>query len=1091
MTAPDRFLRAKTIFFDALDVDPDRRATLVNEACGADAELREAVEALLSRHDDNEADAWDPTSVVQAVVEDDDSLVGATLADRYEVGNELGRGGMGRVYLATDRRFSRPVALKALTFTSEGLRRAFAREARLLNALRHPSLPVVIDYFAERRWHLLVMDYVPGDDLGRALATRLETGAGPFPVVDVVRWTAGLLDVLEYLHGYEPAVVHRDIKPQNLKLTAKGDVVLLDFGLAKGAVGGTVTNATASVAGYTPNYAPLEQIQGTGTDARSDLYALGATVYHLLTGHLPPDACVRAEAVLDGRRDPLAPAHERNPAVPRPLAALVRTAMAITREDRHASASTMRAALATAIRPTIEIAPLGPAERTNNLPRDATSFVGRRRDVAAIAQASAATRLVTLLGPGGIGKTRLALKVAADVLDDFPHGVWLAELAGVAGLADPSLVSGAVATVLGVRPQPGVPALDAVVDALRDRQLLLVLDNGEHVREGCAAVVGAVLDGCPGVRVLATSRQALGVPGERVWPVQPLSLPDPDAPADAVSDAVALFVDRASLAKPSFSSDADVGLVARICRRLEGIPLSIELAAARVRVLSLEQIDARLEDRFRLLTGGDAGVAARQQTLRATVDWSYGLLEGSERAVLRRLSLFPAGCALDAAESVCADADLPADAVLDIVARLVDRSLVSADERDGGVRYRLLETIREYGREQLENAGEERGAFARLSAWATALAAAAAAELVGPSQRTWIARIEEEYDNLRAALDGGPAAGVPDAKCLVLANHLTAFWHVGGRMTDGCALLERTLATCPDAPAIERADAHKGLGTLANALGGYRLAREQYEAGLALAREAGDLLRQGRLLNNLAFTAHKRGEHEESERLFEEGLAIFRETGHKPLVALALNNLATLLNDCGKAERAMPHYEESLAIRRTLGDGIGVSNVLYNLAIVAEGRGDTTRSRSLLEESLALRRGAGEKQGIATTLGRLARVDIADGDVARAAALLAEAIGLQHKLGDRLGVAESLEATVFLAAHEEQWERALRLGGAAAQLREAIGAVRPPSDVAALDRWLAPARAELGDERADRLIAEGHALAIEEALRMAIDGQRS
>jgi predicted ATPase len=1089
VTERNRHGRAKSLFFAACDLPPERRAGFLDDACGADTGLRAEVESLLAFHAENEAEAWDPAAAVAswagaALEEGGGGLLGTQLAGRYDVVDELGRGGMGSVYLATDRRFGKPVALKAVFFTSGLLREAFEREARLLNDLRHKALPVVIDYFAERGGHFLVMDYVAGADLADALAARVEAGLGPFAVADVARWADGLLDALAYLHGHEPPVVHRDVKPQNLKLTPRGEVVLLDFGLAKGAAG-TATRVAASVAGYTPNYAPLEQIQGTGTDPRSDLYALGATLYHLLTGHLPPDAATRAAAVLEGRRDPLVAAHERNPAVPRALSSVLRTAMALTAGERPASAAAMREALAAATRVVAGAdadreAP-GPLRETpSNLPQRATSFVGRRRDVAAIAHLCQTARLVTLAGPGGIGKTRLALEVAASALDDRPDGVWLVELASV---ADPSLVAGAVALALGVREQEGT----AVVDALRDWQALVVLDNCEAVVEACAALASDVLATCSGVCLLATSRQALGVTGEAVWHVAPLSLPDPDAPDGTAvdSDAVALFVDRARSAKPAFAPDA--GLVASVCRRLEGIPLAIELAAARVRVLTLEQIDARLEDRFRLLTGGDSAAPERHQTLRAAVDWSYDMLADEDRALLRRMSLFPAGCTVEAAEAVCSGDGVARAGVLDGVARLVDRSLVSVDERAGEARYRLLETVREYGRERLAEAGESARWGRRLLEWAADLAARAAAELIGPAQRTWISRLEAEHDNLRAALGLGLGGEPPYETSLRLATSLVQFWHFGGYAAEGCALLERALAQCPEAPAVERVDAHKGAGTLANALGDYGRARAHHEAGLELARELGDPLLVGRLLSNLGFTVHVQGGYAEARSLFEESLALFRETGDERLISLALNNLGTLLFDCGDVERAVPLYEESLALKRRMGDAIGTATLLYNLAIVAQRRGDGERARGMFEESLVLRREAGDRQRLAATLCRLARADVACGDTERCGALLAEALDLHRRLGDRLGVAEALEGFACLASHREQWERALRLHGAASRLRETLGSIIFPGDAEELERSLAPARTGLGEQRAARFVAAGRVMSADEAMRYALE----
>lgn len=473
----------------------------------------------------------------------------------------------------------------------------------------------------------------------------------------------------------------------------------------------------------------------------------------------------------------------------------------------------------------------------HNLPVQTTSFVGRRRELAGLKRLLAAERMITLTGPGGTGKTRMALQTGADVLERFPGGVWLAELAGV---NDAELIEQAVAAALRLREEPHRPLLEMVITHLTGKRLLLLLDNCEHLVAGAARLVGRLLAACPDLCIITTSREPLGIAGEIMWPLPTLSLPESlqgDPPARG--EAVRLFVERAQAASPTFSlTPANLPTVADVCRRLDGIPLAIELAAARTRMFSVEQIGQRLDQRFRLLTTGDRQAPVRHQTLRGAIDWSYELLSEQEQVLWRRLSVFTGGFGLEAAEAVCSE-----DAV-ELLSQLVDKSLVVAEEEKGEKRFRLLETVREYGWERLRAAGEEAALRAAHRDWYFGLAERAEPLLTGPEQGAWLDRLEQEHDNLRQALRWSLESG--DAEhALRLGAALWRFWYVRGYFSENRERIAQLvgLAGAQGSPAV-RARVLNGAGAVLLYLGEVGLAREYMLRCLAIWRELGDLPRR-------------------------------------------------------------------------------------------------------------------------------------------------------------------------------------------------------------------------------------------------------
>lgn len=623
--------------------------------------------------------------------------------------------------------------------------------------------------------------------------------------------------------------------------------------------------------------------------------------------------------------------------------------------------------------------------RPHNLPIQLSSFVGRETEMAEAARLLRTTRLLTLTGAGGAGKTRLALQTAAEQMDDYPGGVFLVELAP---LAEPPLLVHAVAQVLGVRETPGSPLTDSLIEHLRPRTLLLVLDNCEHLVAPCAHLADTLLRACPDLRVLTTSRERLQIGGECVWTVPLLSVPDaravPTVDALAPCASVALFVERAQAVLPSFAlSPHNAAAVAQICRRLDGIPLALELAAARVNVLSPAQIAQRLGDVFRLLTKGSRTGLTHHQTLRAMLDWSYDQLDASEQRLLQRLSVFTGGWTLDAAEAVCSGAGIEPEDVLDGLDSLAKKSLVQAEDSGDQKRYRLLETLRQYGEEKLRESGDLDRMRGEHRDWFLLLAELAESQMAGPEQAAWLGRLEVEHDNLRAALKWS-VEGEPRLR---LASALHLFWRTHGHLSEGRGWLEGALTLARTAPEPMRAKAINRAGIFAWAQGDYATAKNFWEQSLTLYRNLSDKQGTAKVLNNLAMLADVQRLWPEAAQRYEEALAAYRQAGDQANVAAVLGNLgknATAQGDYQTAERLC---KESLTIRRHLGDSMAVATVLYSLAEIAYRQGDFAAARAQWEESLRLRQNLGDTAGIASSLSGLVFVAGATGDFVRAARL--------------------------------------------------------------------------------------------------------
>ena len=735
----------------------------------------------------------------------------------------------------------------------------------------------------------------------------------------------------------------------------------------------------------------------------------------------------------------------------------------------------------------------------HNLPAPRTSFVGREIEILEVKRTLAITRLLTLTGPGGSGKTRLALEVARDLVSAYPDGVRLVKLAP---LSDPGLVAQAVAGALEVSERPDQPLADTLVDDLRDKRLLLVMDNCEHLVEAAARLTDDFLDSCPRLRVLATSREPLGVSGEVNRVVPSLSLPDTTDGESTIEsrmryEAVRLFVDRARLRLPDFElTRENAGAVVRVCRKLDGIPLAIELATARMGALAVEQVAQRLEVSLDVLKGASRSAAPRQQTLRATLDWSHRLLSETERTLLRRLSVFAGGGTLEAAEAVCSGEGIEQDDVLDLLGTLVDKSLVVARTgTDGAMRYWMLEIIRQYAREKLAESKEAGETQARHAAFFLALAEEAEPELAGVQQDLWVERLEREHDNLRTALSWVLEREEGELG-LRFGGALWRFWHARGYINEGLGWLESVLACSGPRVTPPRVKVLEGMGWKFQAIGDYERARSTYEEMLGLSRKLGDKGNVATALNSLGTVAAQQGDNERARTLLRENLEVIEDleeegdpaTPIKKFYVFNLLGYLTIYED-GDHAQGITLWEESLELAREAGDDYRVGMTLANLAHPALMHGAYELARGYCEEALTLTHELGSA-GVAImplVLVNLGLATLGLGEHERSMESLEEALMRSQEVGRKPQAIEAMEGMASLAGAMGEASQAARLWGAAEAARQVTG-ISPftPDEWALHEPHLSSARSQLGDEAWQEALAEGRAMSLEEAAEYAL-----
>lgn len=724
----------------------------------------------------------------------------------------------------------------------------------------------------------------------------------------------------------------------------------------------------------------------------------------------------------------------------------------------------------------------------NNLPAPLTSFVGREREIAEVCRLLRGTRLLTLTGAGGCGKSRLALEATSRVLEDFPDGVWVVELAA---LSEASFVPRTVAAVLSVPEQTGRVLPDTLTDALRLKSLLLVLDNAEHLLAGCAGLTDILLRGCGRLRIITTSREALGVAGEAIWRVPPLSAPDPAhlPPRDRVMEfeAVRLFSERAAAVRSDFQvTDDNASAVAQVCHRLDGIPLAIELAAARVRALSVDQIAGRLRDRFELLTAGNRTALPHHRTLRAAMDWSYDLLTEREQRLLARLSVFTGGWPLEAAEAVCAGDGIDAPEILNLLASLVDKSLVLAEIQGREARYRLLETMRQYARTRLEEVDDARALRRRHRDWYLGLAERAAPQMWCAVQTTWLRRLEPEHDNFRAALDWCETDEEGVDAGLRLSAALLWYWFIHGDIKEGREYLEAALTRGPAAPAHLRARALCGAAILAWRHDEYDHAFPLLAESVALFRALGDVREIAFALHFMAHLAEARGQFSEAVDQFEESLAYYRRTNDVWGIGKSLSCLGSALLHQGEYARAESLIEEGLPLLRRAGDQTHSASALARLACLAQRRGDVGRAKARLDEGLRMVRGMEPTHYTFGALITLGLVAVRSGDWVSGSSLLREGLAAAWRVEDRENTARSLEGLAEAATVARRPATAARLTGAAEAIREAIGHPLSPGQRPGYEDRIAALRDVLDETGLAEARATGAAMTPHEAVEYAL-----
>ena len=770
---------------------------------------------------------------------------------------------------------------------------------------------------------------------------------------------------------------------------------------------------------------------------------------------------------------------------------------------------------------------------SHNLPASLTPFVGRQEDIQQVRQllADPACRLVTLTGAGGVGKTRLALRIANEVQGNYPHGAWLVELAS---LSDPELVPQTVAGALDMRPEGGRSILSALIDHLRARNLLLVLDNCEHLVAACAALANSLLQACPDLHILATSREALGISGESNYLVPSLSFPkqgEKIAPEKLTEyEAVDLFTHRAKAALPGFKlNDENASAVTQTCQHLEGIPLALELAAVRVKIMDVEEIASQLDDRFRLLTGGDRTALPRLQAMRTSIDWSYQRLPDAEKKLLGRLSVFAGGWTLAAAKAVCADEALPEADILERLGGLVSKSLMLVNRRKGReIRYRMLETIRQYAAGKFSETNEVAVLHDRHLAYFAALAEHAAPEMEGANPGLWLKRLDDEIDNLRLALEWSLTHDVEAG--LQLAGAIRIFCQEQGYGRELCDWITRLLER-PEAQVYPRAGAH-ALGVKSNILVCYLgdpvEAQACAEMGLALSRKAGDREGEAYNLYQLGYNAAVQGDFSSALTLQEESLALYRALGDKVHQADALAQIAFFSSGDCEHERALA--AESLALCREAGDQIRIARRLFGAATLACRSGDYAAARAWIEEALSIERQLELNLVLSDTLVVCGRVAYRQGQYKQAHAYFEESIALNDEIGrlganiwayvdlaylllrqgeitqararfvdslkrvqnggNMVGEIFVLEGLASLALAEGRPERAARLFGWADGMRQKIGNHRPTIEQADVDQDIVTIRLQLNEAAIEAAQATGRAMTLEEAVAYALEQEK-
>ena len=1078
----------------ALDLDQSQRAAFLDSACGNDDELRQEVEGLLAHEAKAEQFIESPALEVagkllanQAPSENWKNLIGSTVS-HYRVIEKLGGGGMGVVYKAEDIDLGRFVALKFLpddvAHDPQALSR-FQREAKAASALNHPNIVTIYELGHLNGTHYIAMELICGETLRSLLSS------GPLPYRKAIAIATEIADALAKAH--ETGLVHRDLKPENLMVAQGGNAKILDFGLAKlrdhsvdpeRSTQGNLLTDPGTVMG-TVGYMSPEQANGDDVDFRSDQFSFGAVLYEMINGHPAFQGRGRAEIIAAIVRDQ--PQPSINVPAPAPFFWILQKCLAKDANQRYSSTRDLARDLATVRDLRIDPETRYTVRPPSNMPVQRTAFIGREREMANLRQllSRGDVRLVTLTGPGGVGKTRLAVQVVTEISAGFAGGVCFVSLSAVSSKES---AFRAIAQAVGLREMPGQSSQESLKEYVSGltQPLLLLLDNFEHLLSA-ASDVAELLTFNPNLKVMVTSQALLHVYGEHELPVPALAAPDlrsvPQVP-EALSrfPAVALFLERAKAVKHDFTlTKENATAVAAICSRLDGLPLAIELAASRVKLLQPTAMLTRLESSLNLLTGGARDLPVRQQTLRGTVNWSYSLLNAAEQSLVRRLSVFTGGCTLEAVEAVCdTKGDLGID-VLDGMSSMVDKSLIQQLEQSGTeARFLMLSTIREYALERLVESGEEFATRRAHAAYYIVLAEEGGEDLSNHPE--WLERFDLEHQNFRDALEF--LIRISDADWgMRLGAALFHFWETREHFAEGRALLERLVHLPGAVQPKMRARLLFGTAVLADSQGDFDFAQKLQEEILKACRDLQDHRGVAVALNALGVTAQQRGDVETACSLFEQCVAAWRKLGSSIDIARALSNQANVARLQGKYPLAHALYDECLAIFHDVGDSTAVAWTLNYLGDLARESVDSTASRCYYEQSLSAFRQLGDDWGIASVLCDLATLSAAQSKHDDAERLYGESIKIFQNLRHKRGIARVLECFAVSAAAQSRAEQSLRLAGAAAALRRRIGAPLIPAEQSRLEKKLETARMMLTNAAGLEAWSSGWEMSVEEAVQ--------
>ncbi|OBK13749.1 protein kinase [Mycobacterium asiaticum] len=951
-------------------------------------------------------------------------------ADGFEDAVQIGRGGFGVVYRCTQVELDRLVAVKILTIDLDENRPRFEREQRAMAKLTgHPNIAAVLQVGETYDGYpYLVMPFYRHD----CLQTEIDR-LGRLSAEDTLRVGVKIAGALESAHRLQ--IVHRDVKPANVMVTDYGEPALTDFGIAH--MSGAFKTESGVFTG-SPGFTAPELIQGEPPDPASDVYGLGATLYCALSGRDPYARRSGESVVAQLMRittEPVPRLTDLDIDADADVAAVIHTALATNPQNRPSAAEFGEAlqdlqtylglpADEMALRGTARPARTGarsaaqPSARRSrgNLPAPLAGFVGRQAELGELGGLLSTSRLVTLAGTGGVGKTTLALQAAREQVPLFDDGVWLVEFGD---LSDGALLPGVAAAALGIHNRAATPLVDVMVENFADRAALVVFDNCEQVIDAAAQLIENLLEGCPRLRILATSREVLGIAGEAVLPLAPLSYPEADSVPNrsklARYDAVTLFVERARAAAPRFTlTQHNAAAVVQICAQLDGLPLAIELAAARLRVMAVEHIADRLSDRLKLLTRGRRGAPARQQTLSMCIGWSYDRCTPQEQLLWARLSVFAGSFELDAAREICAH-NMSSEDLLDELCALVDKSILIRQEVDGVVRFKLLATLREYGQARISTSEEYQRLQKNHLDWYQKLLAQAKAEFFSKHQVRWIHRIRREMTNLQEALQF--AVGNAPSEVLEMATAMRHVWAATGMLQEERRWLELALSATPSDATPQRIDAFAALAMVANFQAEWSTAATCSMQARALLAVMPYPVAEGFVDCAEGFGALLRGEIEQAQTLFEYAMAI---TDDFQVQTLAMMMMSWRFSVAGDAQRALDWAEKALALAEPVHEAVNRSYVLGAVGISRLALGDVQTAERVLIEGLRLCRLTDAYWTGAQFLEGLAWVAAANHNPRRAVVLLAASAAVSRACG--MGTTTIAFAGLF----HEQCERQAR-----------------------------------------------------------------